>query len=404
MAKKNSRRHRRREEWVYKNFEAILALPERLASYLRLWFHLPKAEWDFAIDKMRQKKAYREWSKSKGRGKGRRYFAAPCAELKLVQRAVLNRFLSQITVHFCRHGGQLGSSIMTNVGHHAGFAKTVFAVDIVNAFPSVYRSRVRACLRKPFNFGLRQFAGVAFSEDDQKQMLESVVDLMILKDRLPQGPPTSPRLFDIVCGKMDQELFELIQTNSTPFQSYRISVWLDNITISSDGDIPEELRAKVAETIRDNGFFVHTRDDKMKYFSPETGEVPVITGLVIGEGGVTMAPRKVNQLRGRLTRLCRLAEWDAQMRGEVAGILGFVRQVYPHGGRRLPSKLREIVEMAETRFGKKVLLAVATKTPAVRKKRSRKGVAEKPAPKTIRKSPGPSSSREIMSLSEAIVA
>ena len=60
--------------------------------------------------------------------------------------------------------------------------------------------------------------------------------------------------------------------------------------------------------------------------------------------------------------------------------------------------------MTETRFGKKVLVATATKTPAVRKKRNRKGAVEKKLiPKTIRKSPVPSGSREIMSLSGAIV-
>lgn len=392
-----TKRKKGSKEWVFKNFEAILVLPERLAQYLRLWLHLTKAQWDFMLDKLRQEKAresewagkdankckvykaviaYREWSKSKGRGKGRRYFTAPCDELKLAQKAILNQLLGQVPVHFCRHGYQRGSSILTNVTHHAGFAKTVFAVDIVNAYPSVYRSRVRACLSKPFEFGLRQFAGVSFSATDRKQLLESVVDLLVYKDRLPQGPPTSPRMFNIVCCKMDQALFELLERSGTPFQSYRLTIWADNIVISSDGEIPEELREKIVETIRQNGFFVHTRDDKMKYFSPETGEVPVVTGLVIGrEGAVTMAPAKVNQLRGRLTRLCRTSEWDSQTRGEVAGILGFVRQVYPHGGRHLPSKLRDIVETTEKRFGKKGQEVSVPKTAKAKKRSTKTKVA-----------------------------
>lgn len=58
------------------------------------------------MDKIRQGNSYREWSKSKGPGKGRRYFAAPCPELKKVQNAILQRFLKSIPVHFCRHGNQ----------------------------------------------------------------------------------------------------------------------------------------------------------------------------------------------------------------------------------------------------------------------------------------------------------
>lgn len=423
MAK--TKRKRSRKEWVFKNFETVLVLPERLAQYLRLWFHLSKAQWDFMLDKLRQEKAreaqwmskaankgkiyraavaYREWSKSKGRGKGRRYFAAPCDELKLVQKAILNQLLGQISVHFCRHGYQRGSSILTNVAHHAGFAKTVFAVDIVNAYPSVYRSRVRAVLRKPFEFGLRQFSGVEFSESDRTQLLEATVDLLVWKDRLPQGPPTSPRMFNIVCGKMDQALFQLLETSGTPLQSYRLTVWADNIVVSSDGDIPKELRQQIVETIRQHGFFVHQREDKMKYFSPETGEVPVVTGLVIGrEGLVTMAPAKVNQLRGRLTRLCRVLEGDPQTRGEVAGILGFVRQVYPHSGRRLPSRLREVVEKAERRFGKKQAEAPVPKTVKAKKRPTKIRAAKK---STTKAKPVPRASRpqEVTFLPEALSA
>lgn len=344
---------KKKQEWTYKNFEAFLALPERLAYFLRLWFHLSKTDWDFLAAKVRQGNPYLEWSRSKGKGKGRRFFAAPCPELMKIQRSILDRFLSSVPVHFARHGGQVGSSIFTNAEHHAGFAKTVFAVDIVNAFPSVYRSRVRACLRKPLEFGFRQFAGVEFTPEEREQMLETLVDLLVWKDRLPQGPPTSPRVFDIVCGQMDQGLFELIQANSSPLQSYRLSIYADNITISSDGNIPEEIQQEAVKVIRDCGFHTHSRPDKMMYFSPETGTVPVVTGLVIlPDGRTLMHPNKVNQMRGRLTRLLRQETWDRVLRGEVAGVLGFIRQVYPFGGeKKVPSKLRKVVASAEARLG-----------------------------------------------------
>lgn len=335
----------------YHNFKVLLDLPERLAIYLRLWFHLKKSDWDFTIDVIRQENAYKEWSKSKGRGKSRRHFAAPCEELKTIQKAILNRFLSSVSVHFIRHGGQVGSSIITNVEHHISFAKEVFAVDIVNAFPSARRSRVRACLRKPFEYGLKQFKGVEFTDEDKNLLLEAVVDLIVWKDRIPQGPPTSPRLFDIVCGKMDQELFEFTEINSTPFQSYRLTIWTDNVTLSSDGQITQEIKDGIVSIIRKNGFFVHTNEEKMQHFSPGNGTVPVITGLVIAPGSesITMAPRKVNQIRGRLNNLAKKVLWDEKTKGEAAGLLGFVRQVYPKG-KNVPSKLKSVVEKTEARI------------------------------------------------------
>ena len=188
---------------------------------------------------------------------------------------------------------------------------------------------------------------MTFSEEDVLKMLDSITDLIVFKDRLPQGPPTSPRVFDIVCGKMDQEIFQWLESNATPFQGYRYSAWTDNLTISSDGEIPLEVRQKVIEIVRENGFFPHMREDKMKYFSPETGERPIVTGLVVlPDGRITMAPRKVNQLRARLHQLMLRKAWEKEAMMLIDGTIGFVREIYP---KNLPSKLRDVVLAVEAR-------------------------------------------------------
>lgn len=381
----------------FNDFRAILDLPERLARYLRELLHLERSDWHFCVDKLRQHKAaqkriddelkaktekgntkssksperrpvagiaYREWSKSKGRGKGRRYFAAPCDELKRIQGSILNRFLWAIPVHFCRRGNQIGSSIVSNAGWHRNFAKSVFSVDIVNAFPSVFRSRIKANLKMPFRFRLRQFAGVSFTEGDFEMMLDSLVDLLCFRDRLPQGPPTSPRLLDIVSHKLDCQMYELLQNNSTPFQQYRLTAYADDLTISTDGRIPEELREQILDVIRSNGFIPHVRKDKTEYFSPETGKVPVVTGLVLTtDGRLTMAPGKVNQLRARLHSLTRRKVWTSEVMGVVAGTLGYIGQIYPG---KAPAKLRTPVANAVARLELEKRKALGISDPAAK--------------------------------------
>jgi hypothetical protein len=413
MAEKTKRRKRRRGEWKARDFIAVLELPERLAEVLRLLLHLDKATWDFALARIRQGEAYREWAQPKGPGKGVRRFAAPCAELKVVQRAILDRFLRQISVHFCRHGNQLGSSIVTNAAHHAGFAKAVFSVDLIHAFPSVFRSRVRANLRGPLVHHLRQFAGTSFTEApeelrsklDKKKadrdsvltellrfdvdaMLEALVDLLVLHDRLPQGPPTSPRILDIVCMKLDKDVWELLAKGSTPLQRFRYTAWADDLTISSDDEIPEELRTAILDRIRLNGFIPHTREDKTKYFSRATGEVPVITGIAIHEDGrMTMVPRKVKQLRARLHYYLGILEWDEEARGVLAGTLGYIRQLYP---RKVPSTMRKEVERVEARLGiERPAEPVAVEAPAAAPSQDGgNGHAEPPKAKRARKRAG----------------
>lgn len=372
-----AKRHRRQKgtngapaREITPDFQAVLALPERLASYLRLWLQCTPAEWTFCLDKLRQgpERAYARHFISKGRGKARRPILAPCAELKCIQRAIVHRILSQIPVHFCRHGVPPGSSVLTNARQHLGADPRGFSVDLVNAYPTVRRSRIRANLRKPFRFGLRQFAGVAFSDDDAKQLLEALVDLVCLRDRLPQGPPTSPRLLAICCMKLDQELWKLCAEASTPLQTYRLTIWMDDITISADAPIPPQFQERVLAVIRDNGFIPHTRPDKTKYFSPETGERLVVTGLVVNpDGRLTLAPRKVDQIRARLHHLTGLKRWDEKTLGQVMGLRGHVRQIYP---KRLPSDLRVLIETIERRVAAdraakaEKLLAAAPPAPA----------------------------------------
>lgn len=371
-----TRRRRRRTPWTFEDFKAVLALPERLAEPLRLLLHLDDVTWAFVLDRLRSEGAYREWSFSKGPGKGFRRIAAPCDELKEVQKAIYDRFLRTVQVHFARHGNQPGSSIITGARHHAGFARAVFSVDLMNAFPSVYRSRIRANLRLPFSLALRQFSDQQFSRaededwerygkakgDDKAMllrrllekndfdfMLEALVDLICLHDRLPQGPPTSPRILDIVCLKLDEDIWKILQQHSTPFQKFRYTAYADDLTISSNGEIPQELMDEVLAAIKGNGFFPHVRADKTKYMSPETGEVPVVNGLVLNKDGrITVAPRKVDQFRARLHQLLQKEEWDSQDFGQLSGTLGFIRQVYPHA---LPSTIKNLVMRAEARIG-----------------------------------------------------
>src|SRR3989339_429591 len=230
-----------KKPFEFKDFEAVLALPERLAEYLRMLFRVDKVTWNFALDKMRQGKAYREWSKSKGPGKGRRQFAAPCDELKLVQEGIKCNVFDSIPIHFTRYGCQAGSGIVEHAAVHRG-AVGVFSVDIMNAYPTVLRSRMRRVLEKPFRFLLDQFGGVEFGEQDVKAMLESLIDLVCLHDRLPQGPPTSPRLLGIVCYNLDGALFRLLRGNSSALQSYKMTSWFDDTSVSSSGEISDEVR------------------------------------------------------------------------------------------------------------------------------------------------------------------
>lgn len=350
MVHKKRKKEKKREFTPKADFQAVLNLPIRLVEIMQLLLHIEPATWNLMTARLQQKKPapYKLYKKSKGKGKGFRHFAVPCDELMVVQTKILNHFLSSIPVHFSRHGNVKGSSILTNAMHHAGFAVAGFEVDLVNAFPTVFRSRMMANLRKPFQFALRQFEGITLEDSDVELMLEALVDLICFRDRLPQGPPSSPRVLDLVCMNMDKQIFALLQKHTTPFRKFKQTAWADNLYISSNEEIPEEVRNEMIKIVIDNGFIAHTRKDKTVYSSPETGRTPIVTGLVVRpEARLTMAPRKVNQMRGRLMNQLRYNAWDDQRRQEVQGVVAFIRQVYPE---KLPSRLAKVVPQAEQRL------------------------------------------------------
>lgn len=323
------------------NFQNVLALPARLAEFAQLLLSITPATWAFALDKLRQNTAYHVYPISKGPGKAPRKISQPCNELQEVQRAILNRFLRELPVHFARQSNRPGASIMKNAAMHAG-ARAVFSLDLVDAFPSVWRSRVRAVLSGPLSSTLtKQFLGEEFSEEDRSKLLESFLDLLLHNDRLPQGPSSSPRLLDICLFEADRLIWQLLRKHSNALQRFTVTGYADDYTISSDGEIPEPLRIAVIEILNDLGWRVHTSEDKTKYMSPQTGEVPVVLGLVLTpDGRITMAPRKVNQIRGRLHHLIKMPEWDTKARGLAAGLHGYVTFVY---GDKPPSDLRKLM-------------------------------------------------------------
>lgn len=112
------------------------------------------------------------------------------------------------------------------------------------------------------------------------------------------------------------------------------------------------LRDSIRQLVKDHGFIPHVRCDKTRVMGRGTGQEPEVTGLVIRpDGRITIGPDKVARFRARLHQALEQSTWDDHTRGEVAGTIGFLRQVYGDDTRRLPAKLRTLVTAARTRLG-----------------------------------------------------
>jgi len=357
------KRRKRLDKRAIQNFTTLLSMnDDRLGFILRQLCSIEKGDWDLLLNLIRTSTVYKVSYISKGKGKRRRVIHAPHDILKKIQRLILNRVLSEIPTHSARHGGgQRGTSVYTGVGKHIDHAYA-FSTDIVNAYPSIFRSRIRACLKPHFRRLLRQFDPLVFPFEDERDarnppthdgdiLLEALIDLLVFNDQLPQGPPTSPRVLDIVSFQMDCDIWSLAQRSSVLADTYVYTAYADDLTISTSQPIPNEVREEMMRVIKKNGFHPHHSPEKTAYYGPDGGSHPVVTGVLIRDGVMHLPTRKQNQIRATLHQLLSKTEWEIGDASKAAGLVGYIRQVYPKNlNRKLPSKIKDGVECTERRL------------------------------------------------------
>lgn len=141
--------------------------------------------------------AYREFTIPKRSG-GVRRIHAPEATLKAVQRRILRAVLVPLRCHPAVHGFEKGRSIVTNAVKHVG-REVVIRLDIQDFFPSISLKRVSQFFR---NHGWNREAANLLTR------------LCTHEGGLPQGPPTSPRLANLVNYRLDARLHGLAVAHS----------------------------------------------------------------------------------------------------------------------------------------------------------------------------------------------
>lgn len=336
---------RKKKKQAYEDFHHFLQLPERLINFLSLWLNISIADLIVLQHTAENGKAYRQKKISKGKGKEKRTLWVPKSEIKSIQRQILKYFLRFIPIHYAASSFD-GKSFKSNAQFHSGFAKSIYQLDLRHAFPSVTRKRVLAHLRGPFYHQINKF-GFPLSDEEQLFLLQSMVDLVVYQNAIPQGAPTSPYLLNIVCFKLDKEItVALSELAKETDISMRYSRYVDDITISAEQEkaISEKIRKAIKKIIVECNFRPHKEKE---YYIPSLSKAKSasVTGLNIHpDGRLTIADQKLDKYRAKLNKIKQALQrggLSPQLIGSAHGIIGYLKQVY---GQKLPSKVREITE------------------------------------------------------------
>ncbi|MGU5678966.1 retron St85 family RNA-directed DNA polymerase [Aeromonas allosaccharophila] len=229
-----------------------------------------------------------------------RVIAQPSRELKAVQGWILRNILDKLSCSSYSKGFEAGSSILDNARPHIG-SNYVLSLDLQNFFPSVSARKV---------YGI--FSSVGYN----KEMCTLLTNLCVFNGGLPQGAPTSPKLANLVCAKLDSRINGYAGPKGITYTRYA-----DDITMSSNTAIKiEKAKAFLGTIISDEGFVIN----KSKTVVSGVIKQKKVTGLILSENNVGIGRLKYRDIRAEIHHLF-IKKHNNYSR--INGLLSFVYSV-----------------------------------------------------------------------------
>ncbi len=241
------------------------------------------------IQKIRKgEKLYHQIEIKKRNGE-KRYLNVPSDELKLVQKR-LSRFFLQYFIESKSSFGFCGGSIIEAIQPHLA-SKSILSVDFVDAFPSVHLEDVINL------FGHRSREKCRNGTATYSWTLSQILtDLTLFDHCLPQGAPTSPILFDLVCRTLDENLEYLAKNVGGIYTRFA-----DNVYFSFPKEVfPAPIRNAILKIIEARrGGNPSFRWHKLRTRKMKNNVIPML-GLNVINGDIQVRRSFKRKLRGSI--------------------------------------------------------------------------------------------------------
>ena len=269
-----------------------LPTPADLANWLALdldrmtWLTAPTQTFRERSDAGAQPASHYRYQLQPKRLGGLRLLEIPKADLKRVQRRILDGLLAQVPVHEAAHGFVPGRSVASHAATHAG-QEVVIGFDLRDFFPSLRASRVHALWRTlGYPDGVARALTALCTHRTASAVIERLRDdggldgmgaKRLAASHLPQGSPCSPALANLCAFRLDLRLEGLAWVFGATYTRYA-----DDLVFSGPASLRAQftaLRAWVSGIATDEGFALHPRKARCM---PQHRQQRV-TGVVINQ-------------------------------------------------------------------------------------------------------------------------
>ncbi len=240
--------------------------------------------------------------RKKQHGKGMRFLHIPnFTPLKITQRCI-NNFIARYQDVPNEVFGFSGGTLQDAISFHLK-SQYFLSMDLKNAFRSVRENAVQKAFWK-----LSEIQIMPGKDKLTQEMLKLLVLLTTYRGTLPQGTPSSPRIFDLVFSPVDKEISDFSESQSVCYTRYT-----DNLLFSSNSCM-KRYTSEIVNIIQRGGFTPH----KIKIHNPNPKCFTKILGFNVKDGRPHNTKANKKKLRKKIHHL----EWLLQNKSLATDIKG----------------------------------------------------------------------------------
>lgn len=252
------------------------------------------------------------------RSGGERTIAQPSRALKGIQGWILRNILDRLSSSVHCKGFERRTSILDNALPHVGSA-VVLTIDLEDFFPSITGDKV---------FGI--FYSIGYS----RAVSHILSNLCLFDNRLPQGAPTSPKLANLICSRLDARISGYAGPKGIVYTRYA-----DDVTLSGQSfDGLSKAIHFIPFILRDEGFCIN----KKKTVFSGTRHRKKVTGLVLSSNSVGIGREKYRELRASFHAVF-VGQTSIDRLSHLKGWLSFVKSVDGKSSKRLEAYLSGLI-------------------------------------------------------------
>ena len=240
--------------------------------------------------------SYKEFERPKASGDGVRKFAEPKGEIRDILK-----YLKRIETPEWLKSGKKSESYITNCIMHKD-ALYIRTMDICHFYDAVSYTQIEKSFCQVFKM----------APDIARLMAKLVTN----KKTIPTGSPSS----QLIVYWVYRDMFDEINTIAVTF-GCKFSLYVDDMTFSSEKQIPHQLREVVVKKLNEYG--LHAKRSKDHYY--ESQDYKVVTGCGIIDGK-TDVPNKLRHKIVQQYRLCQFTDSITEIE-KLNGMMCSARQM-----------------------------------------------------------------------------